>query len=299
MILVVGEILYDVFPDYKRMGGAPFNFAFHLKNLGFPVRFISRVGNDADGKEILEKLELFGFNLGDIQIDPVHSTGSVQVRLDENKVPNFKITPHVAYDYIEFIRDIHTPLIHESKLIYFGSLVQRSELGFDNIQAILSRKPPSARCFYDINLRPACYSKAVVTTSLSQANVLKLNNEECDEIRRLLRYKKDSDIFMQYLMDRYPLEVISLTKGDRGSEIYTPTGCFRVGTTKIGNVVDSVGAGDAYAAMLVAGLLGQWRPETILHRAAAFASQICQIKGAIPESELFYEPFISMINPGE
>ena len=136
-------------------------------------------------------------------------------------------------------------------------------------------------------------------TSLSHANVLKLNNEECDEIRRILQYKKNPDTFMQYLMDTYPLEVISLTKGDRGSEIYTPTGCVRVGTTKIENVVDSVGAGDAYAAMLASGLLKKWQPETILRRATAFASQICQIEGAIPESELLYKPFTPIINPGE
>jgi len=299
MILVVGEILYDVFQDYKRLGGAPFNFAFHLKNLGFPVRFVSRVGNDADGKTILGKLEQFGFNLEDIQIDPAHPTGSVQVRLDENGVPNFKITPDVAYDYVEFIRKIHVPAIHKSELIYFGSLAQRSPLGFNNIQGILSHKPPSARCFYDINLRPACYSDAVVMTSLSQANILKINNEECDEVRRILQYKKDPGTFIQYLMDTYPLEVISLTKGDRGSEIYTPKGFFRVGETKIEKVIDSVGAGDAYAAMLAAGLLGQWQPETILRRATSFASHICMIEGAISESESFYEPFTPMIKRGE
>jgi fructokinase len=291
MILVVGEILYDLFPDYKRLGGAPFNFAFHLKNLGFPVRFISRVGKDADGKDILGKLEQFGFNLNDIQIDPSHPTGSVQVRLDEHGVPNFKITPDVAYDYIEFVREIHAPLIDKSELIYFGSLVQRSELGHSNIQTILSRKTPSARSLYDINLRPKCYSDAVVMASLSQTNVLKINNEECDEVRRILQYQKDPDTFMQYLMVRYPLEIVSLTKGDQGSVIYTPNGSYEVKTTKIENVVDSVGAGDAYAAMLAAGVLGKWLPDNILHRASLFASQICTIEGAIPGSSLFYEPF--------
>ncbi len=299
MILVVGEILYDVFPNYKRMGGAPFNFAFHLKNLGFPVRFVSRVGNDVDGKDIIGKLEQFDFNLDDIQIDPSHPTGSVQIRLKENGVPNFKITPDVAYDYLEFVRKIHVPMIRKSALIYFGSLIQRSPSGFNNIQAILSHRPPSARCFYDINLRPACYRDAVVMTSLSQSNVLKINNEEYDKVRHILQYKKDPDTFIQYLMDAYPLEVISLTKGDRGSEIYTPTGCFEIGTKKIENVVDSVGAGDAYAAMLAAGLLERWRPEIILRRATAFASRICQVEGAIPESKSFYEPFRQMINRGE
>ena len=299
MILVVGEILYDVFRDYKRLGGAPFNFAFHLKNLGFPVRFISRVGDDADGRSILGKLEQFGFNLDDIQIDSAYPTGSVHVRLDGNGAPNFDIIPDVAYDYIEFVPELHVPLMQKSDLIYFGSLVQRSSSGFNNIQNILSHKPASARCFYDINLRPACYTDAVILTSMSQANVLKINHEECDEVRRILRYEKNDGMFIQFLLESYPLEVISLTKGDRGSEIYTSTGCFEVGTTKIERVVDSVGAGDAYAAMLAAGLLKRWQPETILGMAASFASQICQVEGAIPESESFYEPFTAMINRGK
>jgi fructokinase len=295
MILVVGEILYDLFPNYRRLGGAPFNFAFHLKNLGFPVRFISRVGNDADGKDILGKLEQFGFNLDDIQIDLDHPTGSVRVQLDENGAPNFQIVPDVAYDYIEFVREAHVPLIYKSKLIYFGSLVQRGELGFSNIQAILSQRSPSARSLYDINLRPACYNKAVVMTSLSQTNILKINNEERDEIRRILQYKKGPDTFIQYLMDSYPLDIVSLTKGGHGSEIYTPNDFYSIETTKIENVVDSVGAGDAYTAMLAAGILGQWQPETILHRASLFASQICTIEGAIPGSSSFYEPFKNII----
>jgi len=295
MILVVGEILFDAFPDYKRLGGAPFNFAFHLKNLGFPVRFISRVGNDADGKDIIEKLEQFGFNSGYIQIDDAHPTGTAQVRLDENGVPTFTITSNVAYDYIEFVQEVHLQLIHESELIYFGTLVQRKAPGFKTIQAILSHKPPSARCFYDINLRPACYNDAVVLTSLSQTNVLKINKEERDEIKRILKYKNDHNIFMKYLMDAYPLEIISLTKGGQGSEIYTKDGFFRVESEKTKKNVDSVGAGDAYAAMLAAGILRQWPPEAILHRASLFASQICKIEGAIPESVSFYEPFTDII----
>ncbi len=292
MILVVGEILYDVFSEYKRLGGAPFNFAFHLKNLGFPVRFISRVGNDADGKDILDKLKQFGFEPDDIQIDHAHPTGTVQVRLDKNGVPTFVITSDVAYDYIEFAPEIHAHLIHSSEIVYYGTLVQRNEEGFNTIQAILAHKPSGARCFYDINLRPACYSDNVVITSLSHANILKINEQEFDELKRILNYKRATDTFMQYLIDTYPLEVISLTKGDKGSEMYTQNGFFRIETAKIEKVVDSVGAGDAYAAMLAAGLLKGWPPDTVLNRASRFASHICTIEGAIPKSALFYEPFI-------
>ena len=295
MILVVGEILYDIFPNYKRLGGAPFNFAFHLKNLGFPVRFVSRVGNDAEGKDILETLERFGFNLDDIQIDAERPTGNVRVHLDENGVPNFDIMPDVAYDYIKFVAEIHAPLIRTSELIYYGSLIQRSKAGFKTVREILSHTPSTIRCFYDINLRPACFNDTVVIHSLSRANILKINKDERDEIKRILKYDNDRNMFFKYLMDIYPLEIISMTKGDGGSEIYTKQEVFHVGPEKISKMVDSVGAGDAYAAMLVAGILRQWHPDTIIHRASLFASQICTIEGAIPESSSFYKPFTDMI----
>ena len=107
MILVIGEILFDVFPNYRRLGGAPFNFAYHLKNFGFDVRFISRIGMDDAGKEILHRLELARFDPDDIQIDDVHPTGSVNVQLDKSGAPKFDIISDVAYDYIEFILEYH------------------------------------------------------------------------------------------------------------------------------------------------------------------------------------------------
>jgi fructokinase len=295
MILVVGEILYDIFPNYKRLGGAPFNFAFHVKHLGFPVRFVSRVGDDAEGKGILETLEGFGFDLNDIQIDTDRPTGSVRVRLDENGVPDFDIVSDVAYDYIEFDQKVHAPMIHAAELVYYGSLIQRSEAGFKTIQEILSHTAPATRCFYDTNLRPACFNDAVVTHSLSRANVLKINKDERDEIKRILKYNNDQNRFLQHLMEIYPLEIVAMTKGDGGSEIFTKEGSFRVGSEKINKIVDSVGAGDGYAAMLATGILRQWHPDTIIHRASLFASQICTLEGAIPGSSSFYKPFTDMI----
>jgi fructokinase len=125
VILVIGEILFDLFPNYNRLGGAPFNFAYHLKKFGFDVRFVSKIGMDDAGKEILHKLKLARFNLDDIQIDEVHPTGSVNVQLDESGTPQFDIIPEVAYDYIEFIPEYHLNLINAAQIIYFGSLTQR------------------------------------------------------------------------------------------------------------------------------------------------------------------------------
>ena len=291
MICVVGEILFDVFPSYKRLGGAPFNFAFHLKNLGFPVRFISRIGNDPDGKKILDLLEMYRFDPKDIQLDDIHPTGTVTVKLDEYGVPQFRITSDVAYDYIEFIPEVHRELIRQADLVYFGSLVQRSQQGFENVQKIIGGKTSSAIGFYDINLRPDGYNDRLISESLLRANAIKLNREEFEELKRLMRFEKNSRSFVQHLLDAYGLNIISLTKGHEGSDLYTGNGKFSIDAAKPERIVDSVGAGDAYSAMLAAGLIKNMPPEVIIRNASVFASSICKIKGAIPETEAFYEPF--------
>ena len=291
MVLVIGEILFDVFPDYRRLGGAPFNFAYHLKNFGFNVRFISRIGMDDAGKEILHRLELAGFNLDDMQIDDDHPTGSVKVKLDKSGAPQFDIISEVAYDYIEFIPDNHASLIDKARIIYFGSLVQRSEAGCENLQAFISRNSSKKLNFYDINLRPGCYSNDIIEKSLSKTDILKLNTGELEKLMQMQSLKMEKGKFVHYLMETHSIRTVSLTKGELGSELFTNHGIFNSDSADVIKVVDSVGAGDAYAAMLAAGMLKNWSPRAILERASLFASRICEIKGAIPESSSFYEPF--------
>jgi len=291
VILVVGEILFDVFPNYRRLGGAPFNFAYHLRNFGFDVRFISRIGIDDAGKEILHRLELSGFDLDDIQVDDVHPTGRVNIQLDKRGTPQFDIISDVAYDYIEFIPEYHSEFIRDAQLVYFGSLVQRSQTGYENLQAFISASASETLKFYDINLRPGCYNNIIIEKSLSKTDILKLNMEELEKLRPMLSFKHHNHAFIQYLLEEYSLSTVSLTKGELGSDLFTKQGSFSSELIRAIRVVDSVGAGDAYAAMLSAGILKNWQPEALLEQASLFASRICEIKGAIPESPTFYEPF--------
>ena len=294
MILVIGEILFDVFPKYKRLGGAPFNFAYHLKNFGFDVRFISRIGADDAGKEFLHKLELARFDLNDIQVDDVHSTGRVNVQLDESGAPQFDIISDVAYDYLEFIPEYHSDLIEGARLIYFGTLVQRSKAGCVNLQAFLSRNSSETLNFCDINLRPGCYNNAIIKKSLLKADILKLNINELSKLKQILSKKIDNDTFIHHLIASNSIRSVLLTKGELGSELITDQDSTSSKPTEAIKVIDSVGAGDAYAAMSVAGMLKNWQPKEILERASLFASRICEIKGAIPDSTSFYEPFRSL-----
>ena len=294
MIFVIGEILFDVFEKEKRLGGAPFNFAYHLINLGFPVRFISRIGNDNLGKEILTLLKQYHFNIDDLQIDDRHDTGTVVVQLSPSGSPTFHIRPEVAYDYIDFLPDKHVSLMDTADVIYFGTLVQRSSQGFKNIQKFMGLRRSDSMCFYDINLRQNCYSDKVILSSLGHADLLKLNEEELEECKRIFRFSKD-DAFIPFLMDKYALNTIAVTKGDQGSELYTKDGRFHSKTYPVSSIVDAVGAGDAYSAMLAVGTIKGWKPDRTLSMAAMFASRICEIRGAIPEPGEFYEPVKEMM----
>lgn len=293
MIIAIGEILYDIFPGYKRIGGAPFNFAFHIKNLGMPVSFISRIGNDTEGEEIVEKLKQYKFKTNNIQIDYKHGTGKVVIDLDSNGVPAFNILPDTAYDYIKFDSAIASLLSKNTELIYFGTLAQRSEYGFKTIQNILSQRHPETKCLYDINLRPHCFAEPVIVESLKQCDVLKLNDEELKILKKIFVFEKNRRKFIKHLMIKYDIEMIAITKGEKGSELFSDDKYYRIKPSKLDNVADTVGAGDAYTAMLSIGYIHKWPPEQILDSATEFAARICEIKGAIPTGSNFYRDIIA------
>lgn len=292
MILVLGEILFDVFPDGKRLGGAPFNFAYHLKMLDFNVRFISRVGRDGHGDEILDFLQQSGFDINDIQQDPDHSTGSVLVTVHPGGSHDFSIVPDTAYDYLAYDSRIRSLCRDNWSLFYFGTLIQRSTGNTRLIKKICAQKPGKAKVFCDINLRPGCYTPASIETCLSLADLLKLNDEELAEIsgdRYPDRLKTDS---IRHLMQTYSLEQLLLTRAEKGSQWFAAR---EVHTSRVPDKCpdtgDTVGAGDAYAAMAVAGYLAGNPPEKAMRLAQEFAGTVCEIKGAIPGDRSVYREF--------
>jgi len=300
VVLVIGEILADIFPAYQRFGGAPFNFAYHLKQFGIPVTFVSRIGEDALGTEILNLLETDGFDARHIQVDPDHPTGRVTVTPDGSGGHSFDIHPDVAYDHIEFTE---TPgdLVQKEplELIYFGTLMQRTPSAFLRTQAFLAKKPPHARCFYDINLRPNCFNHEIIKSSLKHADILKLNDDELDYIRKMFDSSLPHEPFVEWLMTYYNIELLALTRGGNGSEIFTPADHYTIEVPEIDQIVDTVGAGDAYSAILAIGCLNDWPPQRILSIGTAFASDICRIKGAVPDNPDFYKSYKQQLTGDE
>ncbi len=297
MIIAIGEILYDVFPEIKRLGGAPFNFAAHLQAAGFPAVFVSRVGDDPDGQSIRNVVARRGFDPDFLQTDPDHPTGHVNVTLDDQGVPTFDIVRDVAYDHLEFTDRLAGVVKSGPRLIYYGTLIQRTQQGFHALRQLLDARPADTRCFYDINLRPDCYSAEVIAESLRHCDVLKISDEELDEIRPMFELEKaeDADAAVGVLRDRFDIPWVCRTQGAAGSVLYTPEGRFAESPSESVKVVDTVGAGDAYAAVLAAGHLQRWEPKRIIRRATRFAARLCEISGAIPEDDSVYEEFRTWI----
>jgi len=331
MIIVPGEILLDVFPNYRRIGGAPFNFAYHLHRFGLPVRFVSRVGRDADGEYICSRLKALNFDDRFIQTDAVHPTGRVNVVMEDDGSHRFEILPDTAYDHI-VLDDMFPDTVKNDnrcqygrkerpvgdfgdlrnaganvrtagnedfeplvEMIYFGTLVQRTPESYSRVQQFLAGRPASATTFCDINLRPVTYPDGVITRSLEQADILKLNDQEFFFLQDLFYLQHlEPDAFATWLMNNFGIEWIALTRGEKGSRLYTRLGIRETDGITSANVVDTVGAGDAYAAVLAFGYLRRWPVEKILSAASRFAADICGISGAVPEDAEFYKPYLTI-----
>ena len=288
MVLVIGEILIDIFPDYERIGGAPFNFACHLKQMGFAVRFITRVGNDRYGDRIIERLQATGFDLTDVQIDPVHPTGTVRVALDAHGVPRFHICEAVAYDHLD-LNGVAAGKGAVPAMIYFGSLLQRTAAMQRQVQALLSGTGAQAFGFCDINMRPPHVNDAAVAESLRYADLLKLNEEELASIQRMYTAPASEEDALGWLMEAFAIRTVALTRGSRGSRLHQGETKIELPASPPLRIVDTVGAGDGFAAVLAAGFLRRYPLEKTAALAARFASRICTIPGAVPDEPGFYD----------
>lgn len=287
MMIVVGEILIDIFDDYWRIGGAPFNFAFHVKQMGWPVRLFTRVGQDAYGKDILDLLAKHGFSTRDVQIDARRPTGSVRVALDQQGVPQFDIRTDVAYDCLDLktVGSIDWPSV---RMIYLGTLAQRTHGGFNRIQQFVMQRAPGTKVFCDINLRPPHVNVEAVKASLQQADIVKLNTEELAKIQGLFDGLEPTDGGVEWLMQGFSVEMLILTRGREGSTIHTAQQTVTVPPATGDKIIDTVGAGDAYAAVSAVGYLTGMPLDALAEAASAFAAQICALPGAVPEDEAVY-----------
>jgi len=279
-LLAVGEVLWDVFPDRRKLGGAPANFACLGHRLGAAANLVSRVGDDDDGREILDRLADIGLPHDGMQIDPERPTGVVNVTLADGQ-PSYTIKTDAAWDYI--VADLAARrLAAAADAVCFGTLAQRSPGSRDAIRTLLGAVRSSALRVLDINLRPPFVDKAIVETSLSLANVLKLNEDELPVLVRMLPLAGHNPFDqLAEISDRYALKLIILTRGAGGS-VLLASGRMSEHPGKAVNVVDAVGAGDAFTATATLGYLKGWDLERINELANEVAAYVCTQAGATP-----------------
>ncbi len=280
VIVGIGEILWDMLPSGKVIGGAPANFAYHAQELGESSIVVSCVGNDELGREIISSLEKKDMPTEFLYIDKSHPTGVVSARINKEGKPSYLIQEEVAWDYIPTSTLIRE-LAFKSAAVCFGTAAQRSQLSRMTIQTFVGLMEQDSIRVFDINLRQNFYSQDVIETSLSLANVLKLNVNELSVVKKLLRLNGDEKKILNELSRKYSLNLIALTRGREGSILFTEGKTSNHEGHKI-NVEDTVGAGDAFVAGLVTGMLRGYELDDLHNKANRVASYICSKRGATP-----------------
>jgi fructokinase len=267
-IVGLGEVLWDLFPTGKQLGGAPFNFTFHCHRLGHTCAMVSRVGADEIGREIRAAAHRLGLTDSYLQVDAVHPTGTVQVTVEANGQPSFVITPEVAWDHLAWEERLG-PLLRGARAVCFGTLAQRHPEAHATIQRAV-REAAHALVVYDVNLRQHYYNREVIEASLSASRWVKLNEHELPVLCELLSVAgATAEAQLEALCRCYELEVAILTRGAEGCLVKSATDAIDLPGIQV-KVVDTVGAGDAFTAGLLACVL-EGRP---LATAAMFANRL-------------------------
>ena len=282
----VGEVLWDLLLTGPQLGGAPANFAYHAHALGAQAQVITRVGKDNYGREIIRRFHEMGLTETTIQIDETVATGTARVTLSGDGLAHFTIQENVAWDLIA-TTDEAVAVARRADAICFGSLAQRCEPSRNTIQHLVAATPPDALRVFDINLRQQFYSRDLIEESLQLANVLKLNDDELPTLAAMFNLTGSPVHQIGQLAQTFSLRLVALTRGANGSLLYQKhndnnevrwSDC----PSRPVKVVDTVGAGDSFAAALVMGLLRKMDLDEINTVANEVARYVCSQPGATP-----------------
>ena len=280
-VVGIGEILWDILPEGKKLGGAPANFAYHVKQFGLDSYVVSAVGLDSLGKEIMHNLDTREVN-SLLEVTP-YPTGTVLVKLSSDGIPQYQITENVAWDHIPFNKALEY-IAKNTQAICFGSLAQRSEESRNTINRFIDTIPAENHplIVFDVNLRQEYYDKDTLHASLERCNVLKINDEEIVILCRLFGYPDiDLEQACRTLIKEYNLKVVILTCGINGSYLFTPDTTSFLPTPKV-EVADTVGAGDSFTAAFIAAMLKGKTIEQAHQLAVETSAYVCTQSGAMP-----------------
>ncbi|MDO7874490.1 carbohydrate kinase [Hymenobacter sp. ASUV-10] len=276
-VVCFGEILWDILPTGKQPGGAPFNVAVHLHQLGLPVRFISRVGDDELGTELVDFVQSKDLATDLIQTGQTHLTGVVKANVDNAHEVTYKIVQPVAWDYIQYDADVEAAVATADAFV-FGSLVARQA----NSRETLYRLLENAKCkVFDVNMRPPHYTREVVKYLLGKANMVKMNHHELAEIMGWFGAEDELEAALPWLAARFDLQTVCVTLGADGALLWTKNQLFRAPGVPV-EVKDTIGSGDSFLAALLKGLLTDEEPGAALRFACATGAYVATHQGATP-----------------
>lgn len=281
VIVGIGEALWDILPEGKKIGGAPANFAYHVSQFGLQSCVVSAVGDDPLGHEIRRNFKEKG--LHSFLATVPYSTGTVNVEVDEVGVPQYIIKENVAWDNIPFTPELEA-LANRTCAVCFGSLAQRNVVSHDTIHRFIDAMPErdDSLIIFDVNLRQGFYNKEILDHSMQRCNVLKINDEELIEVSRILGYPDiDFQSQCQSLLERYHLRMLILTCGINGSYIFTSGDVSFLPTPQV-EVADTVGAGDSFTATFTASILKGLSVTEAHRKAVAASAYVCTQHGAMP-----------------
>ena len=276
----LGEVLWDLLPAGRQLGGAPANFAFHAAALGADGRVVSRVGGDEPGRDLLTRLRGLALPVDAIAVDPAAPTGTVSVTMADGGHPHYTIHEGVAWDRL-VAGPAERAAVAAADAVCFGSLAQRTPGARAAIAALLDATPATALRIFDVNLRQHYHSAAVIRSSLARANALKLNETELPVLGAQLGLPAGERDALAALAAGHRLRAVIHTRGERGCLALVDGSWVEHPGVRVA-VADTVGAGDAFTAAFALGLLRGWAPAVIVERATAMAAFVCTQRGATP-----------------
>lgn len=289
----IGEILFDIYPEHKMLGGAPLNFIYHIHKITGSGNIISRVGKDVLGTNVIAEFENHNLSHQFIQTDKTHPTGIARVEINEKGEPLFNIDTERAFDFIELTEEAENLINYDTDVLYFGTLAQRSEDSRKTIQALFNR---GIKYFCDVNLRQNFYSEDILRDSIYTANILKVSYGELQIIHDLLLSGEyNTEKTSLELMEQFNIDLLAITRGKNGATLFE-NGKRNDFTPQISEITDTTGAGDAFSAVICLGFMQGWDLMQINKLANEFASQICTVNGAIPKNDRIYEDLIELVN---
>lgn len=290
----IGEILFDIYPTHKKIGGAPLNFISHIRKITNGGNIISRVGKDVLGGKAISEIQTHKVSTQFIQQDNIHPTGIAEIKVNEKKEPTFTIDTERAFDFIESSEETDALINYDTDVLYFGTLAQRSEKSRETIQSYFNR---GIKYFCDVNLRQNYYSEEILRRSIETANIIKVNYDELRVLNEvLLTGEFNAERVAFELMEKFQIDLLAITRGKDGATLFENGKRNDFSPKTSSGVIDTTGAGDAFSAVLCIGFMQGWELMQINRMANDFASEICKVDGALPKSDRIYEDLISLTN---